>query len=65
MSHTLRVALCLLSLSFVNPALVRSQTVSNSAAASEVVELAAALARAGSEEETKGLLGREKGPTNG
>ena len=65
MSHTLRIALSLLSLSLFSPALARSQTASGLSASTEVNELAAALTRAGSEEELKRLLGREKGPKNG
>ena len=65
MSHTLRVALCLLSLSLVNAVPARAQTAPDSTASKEVNELAAALTRAGSEEELGRLLGREKGPTNG
>lgn len=65
MRYTLPAKLFLLSLSFISPALAQSQTVSNSPAASEVNELAAALGRAGSEAELKKLPGGEKGPTNG
>ncbi len=67
MTYKLRVALSLLSLSlnFIDPVFAQSQTVSNSPAASEVNELAAALTRAGSEDELKRLLVAEKGQTNG
>src|ERR1044071_6323890 len=66
MKYTLRVVLLLpsLSLSFVNPALTHSRAAANSPAASEVNEMAAALARAGSEDELKRLLVAEKGQTN-
>jgi CHAT domain-containing protein/Tfp pilus assembly protein PilF len=67
MSHTFRVALCLLSLSLslVNPALAQSQIVPGSQAPSEANELAAALARAGSEEEQARLLARSRGSADG
>lgn len=63
MTYTFRAALCLLSLSLFSPALAQSQAVSNSSSPSGVSELAAAPARAGSEEER--LLGGKKGLTNG
>lgn len=65
MTRTLRVALCLLSLNFINVAPVRSQTVSSSAAPSEADGPAAALARAGSGEELKRPPGREKEAADG
>ena len=67
MPHTFRVALSLLSLSLslVSPAFAQSQTVAASHVATEANEMAAALARAGSEDELKRLLGGEKGQTNG
>ncbi|MET0647687.1 MAG: CHAT domain-containing protein [Pyrinomonadaceae bacterium] len=67
MPHTFRVALCFLtlSLSLVSHAFAQSQTVPASHVSTEVNELAAALARAGSEEELKRLLGGEKGQTDG
>ncbi len=67
MSHTFRVALCslALSLSLVRPALAQTQTVPATHATSEMNELAAALARAGSEEEQERLLGVKKGLTGG
>jgi CHAT domain-containing protein/tetratricopeptide (TPR) repeat protein len=65
MSHTSRVALCLLTLSLFHPALAQSQTVPVSNVSSEANELAVALTRAPSEVEQERLLGGSKGRTNG
>ncbi|HEX8150478.1 MAG TPA: CHAT domain-containing protein [Pyrinomonadaceae bacterium] len=65
MTYTFRVILCLLSLSLFAPALARSQAVSNAPSSSETGELAAALARAPSEEEQERLLWGKKGLSDG
>lgn len=65
MTCTSRVALCILALSLFGPARARSQAVSDSSPSSKVSELAAALTRAGSEEEQERLLGGRTGLTNG
>jgi CHAT domain-containing protein/Tfp pilus assembly protein PilF len=67
MSHTFRVASCLLalSLSLINPALAQSHAVPNASAAPEARDLAAALIRSASEEEQERLLMRSKGSSSG
>jgi CHAT domain-containing protein len=67
MSHTFRVAPCLLalSLSLLSPALAQSQAVPTLSAASEVSDLASALVRTSSEEEQERLLARNTDSANG
>ncbi|HKG20979.1 MAG TPA: CHAT domain-containing protein [Blastocatellia bacterium] len=62
MSSAFGVSFCLLALSFslIGPAPAQSHAVPNPPASAEVNELAAALARAGSEQEQDGLLERRK-----
>ena len=67
MSHTFRVALCvlLLSLSHINSALAQSLQVSDSSPSSKVNELAEALTRAASLEEQERLLARNRAVPDG
>lgn len=65
MSYTFRVASCLLALSLFSPAPAQSQSNPNPRAASEVSELASALARASSEDERERLLARGSDAANG
>ena len=62
MSLSSAVVMCLLVLnfSFINPALVRSEPVSNSPASSEINDLAAALVGAKSEEEQERLVANKQ-----